>query len=68
MNKRATELLIGRDRLKVDEIPNPNDPNDMAEFFEDVIAIEPIGPALKVYTETNVYVFPENQQVEVADE
>ena len=62
--KRAIELVPGDDRILVDRLVNPLNPSDYADVYEEVVAIEPIGPALRVYTEKQTFIIAEDAEVD----
>ena len=65
---RPAEIMPGRDYIEVDRIPNPDDPDDAAEIYEQVLMIEDMGRCYRVFTEHQQVIVEEDVEVEVRDE
>lgn len=49
----------------VDKLINPDDPTDVADIFEEIIMIEPLGPCIKVHTQHHTLLTTEDAECEV---
>lgn len=64
---KPTEIRSGQDFIEVDRIPNPEDPEDVAEIYERVLMVEDLGHCYRVFTEHQQCVIAEDMEVEVRD-